>query len=158
MTDLASRIGIVEVKQFAQTVSVAELYSLMHSSDPVVRRNAAWVMTHKSDNQIARLNQQELIDLVLSTNDTPLRRLTLNLVERQPMVEAEIRSDFLDYCLSHMTMLEEPPGVQSLCMKLAYRMCSYYPELMHEFQETLRLLHIEHYKPGLQCLVKKLRQ
>lgn len=158
MTDLASRIGIDEVKELARTIPVAELYSLMQSKDPAVSRNAAWVMTHKSNAQIAQLNQKDLIDLILSTGDTPLRRLTLNLVERQPMVEDEIRSDFLDFCLGHMAMMEEPPGVQSLCMKLAYRMCSYYPELMHEFQETLRLIHIEHYKPGLQCLIKKLRK
>lgn len=156
--NLSKRIGINEVKALAKDVPPTELYELMRSDDDTTRRNAAWAMTHKSDSEIALLPQQELIDLVLTTESTPLRRLTLNLIARQPMEAEGVRSDFLDFCMAHMVMLEEPPGVQALCMKLAHRMCGFYPELMHEFRETLRLIHIEHYKPGMRCVIKKLRK
>ncbi len=53
-----------------------------------------------------------------------------------------------------MVSIEEFPGVQTLCMKLAYRMCSFYPELMDELKLTLETMAIEYYKPA----VKGLRQ
>lgn len=155
---LEERIGIGEVKELARKVPLMELYEQLKSDDDRTRRNAAWTLTHKSDSEIARLPQQEMIELILTTESIPLRRMVLSLVERQPMEEEDIRSDFLDFCMSHMVMLEEPSGVQSLCMKMAYRMCSFYPELMHEFQETLSIMHTEHYKPGLKSLIKKLKQ
>ena len=39
-------------------------------------------------------------------------------------------------------------------MKLAYRMCSFYPELRDELKRTLETMEIEYYKPA----VKGLRQ
>jgi hypothetical protein len=91
----------------------------------------------------------------MTTPDTPLRRLTLCLVEKQPILEEEINTDFLDFCLLHMRLIQEPPGVQALCMKLAYRMCSFYPELMHEFQVNLSIIQPELLKPGVKHLIKK---
>ena len=105
--------------------------------------------------EIRPLPQNCLIDLAISTPDTSLRRLVLALVERQPIDKETLRTDFLDFCLTHMVMLEEPPGVQALCMKLAHRMCSFYHELQHEFYATLNMMQAEHYKPGLSHLIKK---
>lgn len=155
--DITQRIGIDDVKRLAHEMPVEELFAMMRSDDPTTSRNAAWVMTHKSDSQIAQLPQDQLIDIILATPLVALRRLCLNLVERQPIDPDEMRADFLDFCLEHMVSLDEPSGVQALCMKLAHRMCSFYPELQHEFQETLRLVHTEHYKPGLTHLIKKLK-
>lgn len=155
---LTEKIGINEVKAIARNVSAIELYRMIYDAEDRVARNAAWVLTHKNDTEIAKLPQQELIDLVLTTPSTSLRRLVLFLLLQQPLVEEDLRSDFLDFCLTHMVMLEEPAGVQALCMKLAHRMSSFYPELMHEFNETLRLMHLEHYKPGLIALVRKLKK
>ena len=156
--NLDQRIHIAQVRTAAATMAAPDLYALMLSGSPLQRSNAAWVLTHKPDDEIANLPQHEMIDLILSTESTTLRRLVLNLVERQPLDAENMRSDFLDYCLSHMATLEEPPGVQTLCMKLAHRMCSHYPELANEFGETLRLIPAEHYKPDTKCLIKKLKK
>lgn len=154
--DLSQRIGINEVKALAEAVPTSHLFELIMDSDGVVARNAAWVLTHKSDKEIAALPQEQLIDLAMSTPWTALRRLTMNLILRQPIEKDDIRTDFLDFCLTHMVMLEEPVGVQALCMKMAHRMCSFYPEFLREFNETLNIMHTEHYKPGLKHLVGKL--
>ena len=74
-----------------------------------------------------------------------------------PMDSELMRTDFLDFCLLHMHMPEEPPGVQSLCMKLAHRMCLPYPELLHEFYETLSLMQPEDCKPGMKHLINKMK-
>ena len=41
-------------------------------------------------------------------------------------------------------------------MKLAYRMCSFYSELMNELKRTIEALEIEYYKPAIKCLRKKI--
>lgn len=155
---LQNRLGIAEVRPLAASVPWEVLLELMFDDDPHIARNAAWTLTHKSLSDISQLPQDRLIDLALTTPDTSLRRLALCLIERQGIPKEQIRTDFLDFCLRHMVMLEEPSGVQALCMKLSHSMCSHYPELSHEFEETLNLMHSEHYKPGVTYLIKKIKK
>lgn len=157
-SQLKERLGLVEIKTIAKSASTKLLFRLMHSDDSQVARNAAWAITHQSDESIKELSQPELIAMAMTSQSVSLRRLALHLILRQGISKDDMRGDFLDFCLQHMVMLEEPSGVQSLCMKLAMQMCSYYPELQHEFDETIQLMHAEHYKPGLNYLIKKIKK
>ena len=154
---LSEPLGGAEVRALSKEVPCSLLVPRLYDEDIRVARNAAWVMTHKPVSQVRTLPLDSLIDLVMSTPDISLRRLVLNLVEKQEIPEESMRTDFLDFCLLHMHLPDEPPGVQSLCMKLAYRMCRPYPELMHEFHETLSLMQTEHYKPGMTHLINKMK-
>jgi hypothetical protein len=58
--------------------------------------------------------------------------------------------------MEHMVAGDEFPGVQTLCMKLAYRMCSFYPELKEEFMRILDVMEIEYYKPAVMGLRAKI--
>lgn len=60
--------------------------------------------------------------------------------------------DFLDFCFSHFTDVAEYPGIQSLCLKLAHRMCRFYPELMGELKRTLEAMEISEYSPALRSV------
>ena len=121
-----------------------------------VARSALWGLTKATDEELSKLQVilDELIEQAIQTENSSLRRLTLNIIERLKMSEEDLRTDFLDFCLEHMVCIEEFPGVQTLCMKLANRMCSFYPELMDELNRTLETMEIEYYKPA----VKGLRQ
>ena len=121
-----------------------------------VARSALWGLTKATDEELSKLQVilDELIEQAIQTENSSLRRLTLNIIERLKMNEEDLRTDFLDFCLEHMASIEEFPGVQTLCMKLAYRMCCFYPELMDELKLTLEMMDIEYYKPA----VKGLRQ
>jgi len=55
-----------------------------------------------------------------------------------------------------MILPTEFPGIQSLCMKLAFRMCCFYPELMGEFLRTLKAMEIDYYKPAVKGLRAKI--
>ena len=175
---LRESLGGAEVRALAKEVPCSLLLPCLAEEEDIrVARNAAWVLTHKSPTEIRTLPQDGLIDLSLAkspteirtlpqdglidlslaTPDTSLRRLTLCLVERQGIAAEEVRTDFLDFCLLHMRLPQEPPGVQALCMKLAYSMCSPYPELLHEFQETLNLMQPEQHKPGVKHLINKIK-
>lgn len=155
---LECQIGGEEVRRLAQEVPAGRLYESIFDNDNRVARNAAWALTHKPASELIPLPQDRLVDFALSTPDTSLRRLTLALIERQGIKEEDMRTDLLDFCLQHMMTLDEPPGVQALCLKLAYQMCGYYPELMREFEETLNLMQPEHYKAGMKHLIMKTKK
>lgn len=142
----------------ATSGSVVTLMPFLHSADPVVARNAAWAMTHFTDDELSLLvsRRDEMTDLVLSTDNTGLRRMLLAILYRMPCTAEDVRTDFLDFCLSCMVSLDQPPGVQSLCMKTARRLCSFYPELSEEFMRTVKGMEPCYYTPALKSVRNKI--
>ncbi|NLV51946.1 MAG: hypothetical protein GXY64_01590 [Bacteroidales bacterium] len=126
----------------------------MCDEDGHVARNAFWTLTKATDKELAQLQVMlnELIDLSMQTDNSSVRRLSLNIVERLKMSEQDPRADFLDFCLDRMTHVEEFPGTQTLCMKLAFRMCKFYPELMDEFMRIIETMDMDFYKPAIKSL------
>ena len=127
-------------------------------SDYRVARSALWGLTKATNEELSELQVilNELIDQAMQTENSSVRRLTLNIIERLKMDEDDLRTDFLDFCCEHMVSVEEFPGIQTLCMKLAYRMCTFYPELMDELNRTLEAMEIDYYKPAVKCLRKRI--
>ena len=127
-------------------------------SDYRVARSALWGLTKATDKELSELQTilNELINQAMQTDNSSVRRLTLNIIERLKMNEEDLRTDFLDFCFEHMVSIEEFPGIQTLCMKLAYRMCTFYPELMDELKRTLEAMEIDYYKPAVKCLRKRI--
>ena len=145
-----------EIKAKGDFLGFAQRY--VFDPDYCVARNALWGLTKATNKELSELQVilNELIDQVLQTENSSVRRLTLNIIERLKMDEEELRTDFLDFCFEHMVSIEEFPGIQTLCMKLAYRMCSFYPELMDELKRTIEAMEIEYYKPAIKCLRKRI--
>ena len=139
-----------EVKAEGDFLGFARRY--VFCEDYRVARSALWGLTKASKWELSQLQVilNELIDLAMQTENSSVRRLTLNIIERLEIKEDELRTDFLDFCLDHMTDVSEFPGIQSICMKLAYRMCSFYPELMDELKRTVEAMEIEYYKPAVR--------
>ena len=113
-----------------------------------------WGLTKASKDELLQLQVilNELIDQAMHTGNSSVRRLTLNIIERLDMTEDDLRTDFLDFCFEHMLSIEELPGSQSLCMKLAFHMSKFYPELMDELKRTLESMEIDYYKSGVKCV------
>ncbi|MBR4388277.1 MAG: hypothetical protein IKT00_03755 [Prevotella sp.] len=145
-----------EVKSKNNFLEFAQQF--MHSEEEKVARNALWGLTKASNDELAALQPMlhELIDLAMMTGFSSVRRLSLTLVERLRMEEEDLRTDFLDFCLEHMADVEELPGVQSICMKLAFRMCTFYPELMEELKRTIEAMEMDYYKPAVRCVRNKI--
>ena len=141
-----------EVKSGGDFLGFARRYAF--SDDYRVARSALWGLTKASKEELSQLQvlYDELIDLAMQTDNSSVRRLSLNIIERLEMNEANLRTDFLDFCFEHMINLGELPGIQSICMKLAYRMCKFYPELMEELMRTLESMEIGYYKPAVKCV------
>ena len=151
-----------EVKSTDDFLGFARQYAF--SQDYRVARSALWGLTKASKEELAQLQVilNEIIDQAMQTENSSVRRLSLNIIERLrvgerssgmrlEMSEEDLRTDFLDFCFEHMIDVEEYPGIQSVCMKLAFRMCKFYPELMDELKRTLEAMEIDYYKPAVKC-------
>ena len=169
-----------EVRATGDFLGFARRY--VFDKDYRVARSALWGLTKATDEELSELQVtlNELTDQAMQTENSSVRRLTLNIIERlwvgelrsgaRPPVacyqrdarmrltleEDDLRTDFLDFCFDHMVSIEEFPGIQTLCMKLAYRMCSFYPELMGELKRTLEAMETAYYKPAVKCLRKRI--
>ena len=152
--------GAQEIYQEVRTEGDFLGFARRYVFDPDYRvaRSALWGLNKATDEELSELQVilDELIEQAMHTGDSSVRRLTLNIIERLKMNEEDLRTDFLDYCLEHMASIEEFPGVQTLCMKLAYRMCCFYPELMDELKRTLEMMDIEYYKPAVKGLHQRI--
>ena len=145
-----------EVKATGNFLGFARRY--IFDSDYRVARSALWGLTKATNEELSDLQVilNELIDKAMQTENSSVRRLTLNIIERLTLEEDDMRTDFLDFCFEHMVSIEEYPGIQTLCMKLAYRMCTFYPELMDELMRSLEAMEIDYYKPAVKGLCKKI--
>lgn len=130
----------------------------MHDDDIRVVRKALWGLSKATRTEIAALQPLfgSLVDLAMKTGDLSVRRLALSIVERLAMEEEDIRTDFLDFCLVHAVDMGEQPAIQSLCLKLAYRMCSFYPELTGELTRTIADMDPMCYTAAVKSVRKKI--
>ena len=143
---LSERIGMDDINEILRLTRQnnkrkLELYNLVLGEDETIGYHATWIFTHFSpeDNRWLYHKQNELIDEVMICKHGGKRRVVLNLLYKQPFPNPP-RVDFLDFCLERMLSKEELPGVQSLCMKIAYELCRSIPELMQELKTTLEMM------------------
>ena len=145
-----------EIKSGGDFLGFAKQYAF--DTDYRVARSALWGLTKASDIELSQLQVllDEMIEQAMHTENSSVRRLTLNIIERLELTEDHLRADFLDFCMEHMVAGDEFPGIQTLCMKLACRMCSFYPELMEEFKRVVDTMEIDYYKPAIRGLRRKI--
>ena len=131
------------VKSEGDYLGFAQRY--VFDDDYRVARSALWGLTKASDKELSELHGilNELINLSMQT-------------ENSRMKEDDLRTVFLDFCFEHMASIEEFPGIQSVCMKLAFHMCKFYPELMDELKRTLEAMEIDYYKPAVKGVRSKI--
>ena len=141
-----------EVKSAGDFLGFARQYAF--SLDYRVTRSALWGLTKATKEELSQLQVilNDFINQAMQTENSSVRRLSLNIVERLELKEEDLRTDFLDFFFEHMMNVEEYPGIQSVCMKLAFRMCSFYPELMDELKRTLEAMEVDYYKPAVKCV------
>ena len=145
-----------EVKSDGDFLAFARRYAF--NEDYRVARSALWGLTKASKEELSQLQVilNEFIDQAMQTDNPSVRRLSLNVIERLDINEENLRTDFLDFCFERMMNIEEFSGIQSVCMKLAYRISNFYPELMDELKRILKTMDIEFYRPAVKCVRSKI--
>lgn len=126
------------------------LYSLVSGPDDRTAYNALWVFTHFQPNDMRWLQSRrnELIDILLSTAHTGKRRLILSILDSLGTTRDDIRTDYLDFCLSGINSTE-PYGIRALCLKQSFAQCRFYPELVRELVSVIELMEHSRLSPGL---------
>ena len=145
---LSERVHIEDIREVLHFIQDderlrEEVYQLIFDKDHIVSYQALWVCTHfsKADVEWLSRKQEELIDAAMTCPHSGKRRMILNLICQQPAADPP-RVDFLDFCMERMISREEPPGVQSLCMKLAYQLTRSIPELQQELRTILEIMRV----------------
>ena len=154
---LLGRLSGNDVKALAGADFKEELFQLLFDPDKRTSDNAAWVLTHLPKTADAWLAERQniLIDEAMRTASTTKRRLIMNLLERTTCDPDHIRTDFLDFCFNSI-LSDEPIGVKSLAIKLAYAQSVHYPELLEEINATLRMMEPEELPAALKHLRGKM--
>lgn len=152
----ARDVAEIKTHALADDLSMDALYRLAFDQDTRVAGNALWCMTWYNRRQSKWLipKREELMTLAMTSVHVTIRRLSLNLLERMPWEEEDIRTEFLDFCLERILSVAEPPGVRSLCIKLAYAQCRHYPELAGELRLILTELAQQPICPALTSIRK----
>lgn len=135
----------------------AGLWRLVQSDDRTTSVNALWVMTHmpEADSEWLDSLRDELTDMLLNETDTAKKRMLLQILRHREYAPDEIRTDFLDYCLSKINSECEPYAVRCFSIYAAYNMCRHFPGLVAELEEHLDLMRYQTLSPGLKSALRQ---
>lgn len=155
---LSIRVHIEDIREILHFIQddehlLEEIYQLIFDDDVIVSYQALWVCTHFSKMEVEWLTskQNELIDAALICPHSGKRRMLLSLLCQQPPATPP-RVDFLDFCFERMVSRQEPPGVQSLCIKLAYQLTYSIPELQQELRTMLEIMEPDLLVPAIRSV------
>ena len=128
------------------------LYHLLSDTDRRVANNAAWVLSCSDRKAIRYLlrYQNQLIDLLIGTKDKSFSRMLFSILRRQSFEKGNLRTDFLDFCLSQIANPNQAIAIRAHAIYVSYSMCKAYPELLHELFLTLQMLESETLSSGLR--------
>lgn len=93
--------------------------------------------------------------MLLVETDTGKKRMLLQLLRNQEYEADDIRTDFLDYCMSKINSECEPFAIRCFSIYTAYKMCRYFPELLAELEEHLDMMQYQPLSPGLKSALRQ---
>ncbi len=159
---LSERIHANNIRQILNYVRankcLREFTEFIFDSDADVAYRALWICNHFTDAEINSLPETliiELIDAAMDCKNSGRRRLMLNLVYRRPVCLLR-HVELLDFCLERSLSQDEPSGVRSVCLKLAYKLTIGIPELQNELHHILDIMDESVLSPSLRCARKNI--
>lgn len=128
-----------------------ELFALAFDADDRTSYNALWVFTYFTgdEKKWLRHRRSELTDLLLATTHAGRKRLILTILEGMQTASEDVRTDYLDYCLSRINS-GAPTAIRSLCLKQAFAQCRFHPELLDELKNEIDLMDSAPLSPGIK--------
>lgn len=159
---LSERIHANNIRQILNYVRanncLRKFAEFIFDSDANVAYRALWTCNHLTDAEINSLPEiliVELIDAAMDCKNNGRRRLMLNLIYRRPVCLLR-HVELLDFCLERSLSLDEPSGVRSVCLKLAYKLAFGIPELQNELRQILDIMDEPDLPPSLRCVRKNI--
>lgn len=159
---LSRKINKPEINKIVAWVSgkpdnLSLLWRLGCSKDRRTGVNALWTLTHlpDSDSEWLLSIRDDIIDMLLEETDVARKRMMLQILRGQEYDADDIRTDFLDYCLSKINSECEPYAIRCFSIYAAFRMCRHYPELVAELESHLDMMRLQSLSPGLKSALRQ---
>lgn len=164
-TLLSGRINVAQVRELAIWSSgnpdrLTRLRKLTDSTDSRISLNALWVIAHLPDSDTGWLMswRDDMIGSLLMETNTGKKRLLLQILRDLNYDADNIRSDFLDFCMSKINSECEPYAIRCYCIYIAFKMCSHYTELLAELDEHLDMMSYQPLSPGLNSALRQTKE
>ena len=161
---LSQRINLPQIKSVAAWASgssenLRQIERMYGSDDRRTSVNALWIMTYlaQTDAEWIYSLRDTMIDNLLEETDSGKKRLLLQILRGQEYKADDIRTDFLDYCMSKINSECEPYAVRCYCMYSAYNMCCHFPELIAELEQHLEMMQYQPLSPGLKSALRQIK-
>jgi len=158
----SQKINLPEIKSVVSWASGSRdnlnmLWGFARSDDRRTSVNALWTMAHLPETDVKCLVslRNEMIDMLLAETDTGKKRMLLQLLREQEYDAYDIRTDFLDYCMSKINSECESYAVRGYCIYVAYKICRHFPELLSELEEHLDMMQYQPLSPGLKSALRQ---
>lgn len=159
---LSQKINLPQIKSMVSWASgsgdnLNMLWGFARSDDRRTSVNALWTMTHLPETDVKCIVslRDEMIDMLLAETDTGKKRMLLHLLREQEYAADDIRTDFLDYCMSKINSECESYAVRGYCIYAAYKMSRHFPELLSELEEHLDMMQYQPLSPGLKSALRQ---
>lgn len=135
------------------------VYAQLWNDNPAISWKAAWACEKIADARPGWFSgkEEEITALLLSCRHSGSRRLLLSILCRIPVPDVFPVALF-DFCLEHALDIKEPPGVQSRCIKMAYKLCCREPELFYELKLIMDNADLSFYSKGLRTCFKNVKR
>lgn len=116
-------------------------------------------MTHlpDSDSEWLLSLRDNMIDKILKEKDTGKKRMLLQILRKQEYEADDLRTDFLDFCMSKINSEYEPYAIRCFSIYAAFKMCRHYPELIEELDGHLDMMQYQHLSPGLKSALRQIK-
>lgn len=164
-TILSDKINVVLVNELVSWASgslmrLNRMRKMTESTDCRISSNALWVIARlpAADSDWLMSWQDDMIDSLLKETNTGKKRLRLQLLRDMNYDADNIRSDFLDFCLSKINSECEPYAIRCYCIYIAFKMCSHYTELLAELEEHLDMMSCQSLSPGLSSALRNTKK
>lgn len=159
---LSMRLCIADISKLVSWACKSEenilmLWHLVRSDHRMTSVNALWAMSHLPETEAGKVLslRDQMIDMLLIETDTAKKRMLLRILREQEYDSDEIRTDFLDFCLSKINSECEPYAVRCFSIYAAYKMCKHFPELIAELEEHLDMMQYQKLSPGLKSALRQ---
>ena len=158
----SQKINLPEIKSVVSWASGSRdnfkmLWGFVRSDDRRTSVNALWTMTHLPETDVKCIIslRDEMIDMLLTETDIGKKRMLLQLLREQEYAADDIRTDFLDYCMSKINSECESYAVRGYCIYAAYKMSRHFPELLSELEGHLYMMQYQPLSPGLKSALRQ---
>ena len=133
------------------------MYRLMSDEKQSVAWRATWVCEKLSEIHPAWFIPlyDDLVYRLSDCTHQGSKRLLLSILYNLP-VTVPVSVELLNYSLDHMLSLQESIGVQSLSIRMAYRLCKHEPELLSELKLILEHANTEFYSTGVKTAIRNI--